>query len=288
MWRRRSTTDELSTEPSVVRLGTGGFGTTYRISGAGGEEPVVMKLMPEGGLRARLSARLHREIGAMAALSHHEDMVTILRWGSTEDDRWHVAFEDVPGGSLADLVDAGATLDWRTGVRLGVRLARVLELAHGLGVLHRDLKPANILLSGDGRPLLTDLGLGTLSCSFSLDTPAAAESLVCAAPEASRTMALTPRADVYALAATIRLLVEGPLGTRAGEAQEFARSDRGRSERAKALPGGLLEVFDAAMAPEPDDRYPSMAALRRDLELLDDRRRKKLRIELPEQLRRAS
>ncbi|MEZ5264884.1 MAG: protein kinase [Acidimicrobiales bacterium] len=250
--------------PRIVKLGEGGFGTTYRLSAGPGRPVVVLKLMPKGGLRARLSARLEREMGNIAALSHHDDMVTIAGWGRRED-RWYIAFEEAPGGSLARLVELGATLEWRSVVRLGVRLARVLELAHELGVVHRDVKPANILLSADGRPLLTDLGLGTLACSFSLGTAAAAESLAVAAPEASKTMALTPQADVYALAATMRLLLGGR---------------RGRSGRAE-VPDALFDVLDEATSRRPQDRHPSMASLRADLELLDDRRRRPLKIVLP-------
>jgi len=257
-------------EPRIVSLGQGGFGSTYRLSGTRGQRPLVIKLMPASGLRARLSARLHQEMGAIAALSHHEDMVTISGWGS-RGDRWYVAFEEAPCGSLAQLVEAGGVLDWHSVVRLGVTMAKVLELAHGLGVLHRDVKPANILLSAEGRPLLTDLGLGTLACSFSLDTTSAADSLAVAAPEASRTMALTPRSDVYALAATLRLLLGG-------------RSASGR--RRGNPPASLLNLLDAATARNPEDRPASMAALRADLELLDDRRRRPLRLELDQ--RRAS
>ncbi len=246
-----------ASQPGIVRLGSGGLGTTYRLSGGGQNgRAQIIKLMPAGGLRARLSARLGQQIGNIAALSHHEDMVTISGWGMRED-RWFVAFEEAPGGSLQHFVEAGVALEWQSVVRLGVQMATVLELAHDLGLLHRDVKPANIMLSADGRPLLTDLGLGTLSCSFSLDSASAADSLAVAAPEASRTMALTPAADVFALAATLRLLV----GSRRG-----ATSHRGDG------PASLFDVLDEATARDPLDRHPSMSSLRSDLELLTDRR----------------
>ncbi len=244
-------------QPSIIRLGAGGFGTTYRLCGAGpGARAQIIKLMSAGGLRARLSARLSQQIGNIAALSHHEDMVTISGWGARED-RWFVAFEEAPGGSMQQFVDAGWALEWQSVVRLGVQVAAVLELAHGLGLLHRDVKPANILLNADGRPVLTDLGLGTLSCSFSLDSASAAASLAVAAPEAARTMALTPAADIFALAATLRLL----LGAR-----------RGQSSQRGDAPPSLFDVLDEATARDPRDRHPSMVSLRADLELLTDRR----------------
>jgi serine/threonine protein kinase len=246
----------------LIRLGEGGFGVTYRVSGVRGRPPAVLKLMPAGGLRARLSARLSREMAAIAAVSHHRDVVTIAGWGRSPDDRWYLLQEEASGGSLADLLAAGRTLEWRKVVRLGARLARVLELAHGLGLVHRDIKPANILLSSSGRPMLSDLGLGTLACSFSLDTDAAAESLACAAPEAAHTMALTPASDVYALGATMRML----LGADA--------YGRGRRDP----PAGLLEVIETATMPRPVDRYASAEAMRHDLELLDDHAGRSLKL----------
>ncbi len=257
-----------ASQAGVVRLGEGGFGTTYRLSGRRGNQPVVLKLMPEHDIRARLSARLEQQIGAITALSHHEDMVTIAAWG-TRHGRWYVAFEEAVGGSLAQLVDAGGSLDWRRVVRLGVRLGRVLELAHDLGVIHRDIKPANILLDAQGRPLLTDLGLGTLGCSFSLGTPAAADSLAVAAPEAARTMSLAPESDVYALAATMRLLLGG----------------RGHSSRRRSEPPPtLIALLDWATAREPARRTSSMAAFRAELELLDDGHHRPLHIRLGDRL----
>jgi hypothetical protein len=49
-------------EGHLIRLGDGGFGVTYRVSGVRGRPPAILKLMPPGGLRARLSARLSREV----------------------------------------------------------------------------------------------------------------------------------------------------------------------------------------------------------------------------------
>lgn len=249
----------------LIRLGEGGFGSTYRVSSAGGKRPVVLKLMPAGGLRARLGVRFTREMATIGALSHQRDMVTLHSWGQTPDERWWVMLEEAPGGSLAELVDASEPLDWRSVIQLGIRLAGVLAVAHDLGIVHRDIKPANILLSMSGRPMLTDMGLGSLGCSFSLEGPAAVESLTCAAPEAAHTMALTPASDIYALAATLRLLLQPGAGARLR----------------REPPPGLIEVLEAATAPRPEDRYPSMAALGHDLELLAERRRRTLRIALP-------
>ena len=67
--------------------------------------------------------------------------------------------ELVRGRSLADLLDAEGPLEPRGPPRIGAEVLAALRAAHEAGVLHRDVKPANVLLSNDGRVVLTDFGI---------------------------------------------------------------------------------------------------------------------------------
>src|SRR5262249_26555519 len=86
-------------------------------------------------------------------------------------------------------------------------LARAVHAMHGRGILHRDLKPANVLLTADGQPKITDLGLarqmdagtGQTASGGVLGTPSYM------APEQARgkKQEVGPAADVYALGAIL-------------------------------------------------------------------------------------
>ncbi|MCF2435883.1 protein kinase [Streptomyces thinghirensis] len=102
-------------------------------------------------------ARLEREAWAAARVAHH-NVVTVYDV-ATDGGRPWIVMELVRGLSLADLLDAEGPLEPprprvsvpRCWPRCGPRTGR--------GVLHRIVKPANVLLSNDGRVVLTDFGI---------------------------------------------------------------------------------------------------------------------------------
>src|SRR5260370_25016863 len=65
----------------------------------------------------------------------------------------------VSGGTLRDLMEGEVALTLPKVVNYLEQLAAALDFAHARGVIHRDIKPANILLTPEGRLLLTDFGL---------------------------------------------------------------------------------------------------------------------------------
>jgi predicted ATPase/Flp pilus assembly protein TadD len=79
------------------------------------------------------------------------------------------------------------------------------------------------------------------------------------APEQARGEAVDARADIYALGVTLAELATGVLPTLASAT--WADADGAPTGEAPAVPGWLSEVVARCIAPDPGDRFPSMAAL---------------------------
>jgi eukaryotic-like serine/threonine-protein kinase len=174
--------------------------------------------------------RTLREARAAARLSH-PNVVTIFDIVEESGSPW-IVMELVSGRSLDRLLAEDGPLPPRRVAELGVALLGALSAAHVSGVLHRDVKPGNVLVTTDGRPVLTDFGLAV----FAEDPSQTLVGMVrgtpgFTAPERMRGHGATPASDLWSLGATLYAAVEG----------------RGPFDR----PGGPTEIATAVAREEP-------------------------------------
>ncbi|HEV3029350.1 MAG TPA: serine/threonine-protein kinase, partial [Planctomycetota bacterium] len=96
-------------------------------------------------------------------------------------------------------------------VRIGVDLARALEVAHRQGIIHRDIKPQNILVTPHGHPYVMDFGLAKLISTERTSTGVVLGTLAYMSPEqASGDPAqVDERSDIYSLGATLYTVLCG-------------------------------------------------------------------------------
>ena len=167
---------------------------------------------------------------------------------------------------------------------VGLKVARALAHAHGLGFYHRDVKPENILLNGRDGPLLIDFNLAHDPASASEARQAqrggtlpymAREHL-----EAFRDPALWPRvggrADLFSLGLVLRELLTLQPPVRPPDALPLPRALNAMIQAREAaqppirranplVPHALGAIVAKCLAASPDDRYASAAALAEDL-----------------------
>ena len=190
----------------------------------------------------------------------------------------YVAFEYVEGRSLRDELAARAPLDPATAVDLTKQLADVLDYVHHHGVVHRDLKPENVLVTPDGRVKLVDFGIALLRGARRLTFQRLSSEVGTPdymAPEQVQGERGDARTDVYALGVILYEMLTGEVPYQ-GDSPLAVMSQRVTTDAPllrkarRDVPPALEAIVYRALQRDPDRRYPSMAALRHDLEHLDE------------------
>ena len=139
-------------------LGVGGMGSVYRARDRELDEVVAVKV-----LRRELIAqpgildRFRREV-KLARRVTHTNVARVFDIGEHDGEKF-ITMEFVDGESLgARLLREGAfPIDGA--VAMATAIGEALAAAHAAGVVHRDLKPDNVMLSREGRVIVTDFGI---------------------------------------------------------------------------------------------------------------------------------
>jgi DNA-binding CsgD family transcriptional regulator len=243
----------------AVEVGRGGFGVVFRCRQVGLGRPVAVKV-----LTAQLDddrARFMREQHAMAALTGHPNIVSVLQIGEIAGGQPFLVMPFCGRGSLADRIGETGVLGVDEVLRVGVKMAAALESAHRLGIVHRDVKPANILMTDYGEPALCDFGVARTdeaaektASGYYVGSPAFT------APEIISGDPPSGASDVYALGATLFCGLTGhaPFERRSGEhvIAQFARiaAEPVPDLRVHGVIDDVAAAVEAAMARQPAQR----------------------------------
>ncbi len=143
-------------------IGQGGMGAVFLAQQSRPKRQVAVKvLLPMTPLsRNQLAAfleRFRRETDAAASLEH-PNITPVHEYGE-RDGLAYLVMPYVSGGTLRDEMEREGPLPLEKVVNYLDQVAAALDCAHDHGVIHRDIKPANILMTPEGRLLLTDFGL---------------------------------------------------------------------------------------------------------------------------------
>ena len=238
----------------LARLGAGATGEVWLARDEASGEQVALKRLRTGAAPGARD-QVRREAAVLSAIRHPH--LVRLRAVVPLPDEVVLVLDHAGGGSLADLVRSRGLLTPGEVVTLGVPLAGALAALHDGGVVHGDLAPGNVLWSGDGRPLLADLGVARL-CGRSTGDDAVVEATAAFLdPAVLAGAAPGPASDVYALAAVCA----------------WAWTGRGPVDGGLPPPGpsaadgsgaALAAALGRALAAVPGDR-PSAAVFARDL-----------------------
>jgi serine/threonine protein kinase len=229
--------------------------------------PVAVKLLhPHLADDAALRERFHHEAIAAARLSHPSIVATFDTCNDAGTEG--IVMELVRGRTLRQYLDERGHLEPVEAVHIGGEVASALSCAHRAGIVHRDVKPANILLSDDGRVLVTDFGIAkVLDDADVTRTSTVLGTAKYLAPEQVEGASVDARTDVWALGAVLYECVAGvaPYTADNPTALALARLQRDPVPASTVRPGvpaSLDAVLARAMQRAPADRYATADAVR--------------------------
>jgi serine/threonine protein kinase len=255
----------------VDRLGVGGFATVWLYHDAELRSDVAVKALADNWAQRLDIRERFLEEARILRRADSDHVVRVYDIGEVDSTPYFVmTYADL--GSLAHLVDGAAEEDEPVTPGRVVDLVRQaaagLAVLHELGVVHRDVKPQNLLLRSGGsageRLLVADLGVAKAMLHASgltqvVGTPAYM------APEQVTGEAITPRADVHALAAVAYQLLTGRLA-RTGSVSDLVHAELPVApSRLADLPRAVDDVLLRSLDPDPARRHADVTSLAEDL-----------------------
>ncbi|WP_416980764.1 serine/threonine-protein kinase [Streptomyces sp. T028] len=255
----------------LTPLGEGGMGTVWRARDEVLHREVAVKeVRAPAGLPAsdveRMYARLEREAWAAARVANR-NVVTVYDVAMQDGRPW-IVMEIVRGISLAELLDAEGPLEPARAAHIGAEVLSALRAAHEAGVLHRDVKPANVLMSNDGRVVLTDFGIATVEGTSALTmTGEVIGSPEFLAPERALGRTPGPESDLWSLGVLLYAAVEGNSPFRHDTPLSTLRAIVDEELPPPRRAGPLAPVIEGLLRKDPAERLPAAQA-EQDLRLV--------------------
>jgi tetratricopeptide (TPR) repeat protein len=258
-------------------LGRGGVGTVYRARHI--DDPtreVALKLFEPSWRLSQAQLALghfsNREL-RIASQVDHPHLVRILDSGMTAQGLVYLIMPLIDGVSL-DTYVIRSEIGYRELANLLAQVCDALSYLHARGIVHRDLKPANILVTRDGHPYVTDLGVAWQEVP---GVPRTVTGCVMGTPGYLSPEQLNPdvgrvscRTDVYGLGATLyAVLVGRPPFDRGHSVSSILdvllTAPLAPRRLNRSIPRNLERICLASLEKRPEDRYASAEALGEDL-----------------------
>lgn len=190
-------------------IGSGGMANIYKGVQLSLERPVAIKVLHQHlTLNEDFVTRFKQE-AKQAAILQHQNIVSIIDYGH-QDAEYFIAMEYIDGQNLKDILSRIKRFPLEVALLIAREVASGLKYAHIQGLIHRDIKPANIMLSKDGRVVITDFGIAKTYGDMSITvTGQTIGSPAYMSPEQAAGRPIDHRCDIFSLGIVLYEIVTG-------------------------------------------------------------------------------
>ena len=255
-------------------LGQGGMGIVARCTHLALNEQVAVKMLRHDVLMDEdATSRFMREAQAAVKL-RSEYVARVSDVGTFENGVPYMVMEYLDGQDLGVLLEEQGKVAAQWATDLMLQTCEALAEAHSINIVHRDVKPTNLFVTWrpDGTSLIKVLDFGISKSPMGTDmqltqTQSLLGTPAYMSPEQMRSARLVDqRTDIWSLGTVMYELLEG---RRPFEADSFSemcvKVAVDAPEPMIHTPPELAQVVLRCLAKSPEQRYPSMADLGRDL-----------------------
>ena len=231
-------------------IDSSGVGDLFRARDTRHGRTVALRLLP-----ADFTADRTQFVQATqgAQVLSHPNTITVFDVGEHEG-RVYIVFEYLKGRSLRSEM-AGRAMNVRRAVEMAIQIADAVAEAHAAGFMHRGLSPDSIVITAKGNAKIPAYDLAVQGA---LEQAAGQARLPdYDSPEEARGEPADERSDVYSVGAILYEMLTMRRPMHRGASAPGASNQR----VSKQLDAVVLK----AVAPNPDSRYQSVAALAADL-----------------------
>jgi serine/threonine-protein kinase len=272
------TTTELETGAKldqftiVKAIGHGAFSDVFLAEDPNGRR-VVLKC-PHESIMGDVATfdRFRRELEISRHLQHPGIQRPIEF--TSDRSRPYMIMEYIDGETLRAMLGREKKLSVEKAVDFGRQLASAMAYAHSQGVVHRDLKPENVLVTSDGKLVVTDFGVAFMAgarrltwrwFSTALGTPDYMS------PEQIQGKRGDARTDVYAIGVMLYEMLAGRVPWEGDNAlsvmsQHINAPVPPLHELNSAVPPPIDGIVRKCLRKNPDERYEDASSLRSDLD----------------------
>jgi eukaryotic-like serine/threonine-protein kinase len=267
------------------QVGAGALGIVYAARQAPLGREVAIKLVRENyAQNPRFTNALLREARAGSRIDH-PNVARTYDYGDDQNGRCFLVMELLRGDSLEKILQCVSRPPVAWSVSIVAQVLAGLAAAHERGVIHRDVKPGNVVvettLDDDGEPIdvakLCDFGIADIADHDSehgadeqgFDTNGCGTPGYMS-PEQAQGLVCGPQTDIYSCGVLLfelttgRLPFDGP-SPRAIAAKHVLEEPPSPHSLNPTIEPALERIILRAMSKRPEDRHPSVRAMRSEL-----------------------
>ena len=267
------------------QIALGGMAALYRakLTGAQGFEKLIAikKILPHL-LQEDNLVKAFIDEAKLAALLHHENIIQIYDFGST-DNEYFIAMEYLFGKDLRAIIRAAEKKELPLGLEnilyIISRVCAGLDYSHNLkdlqgnplNIIHRDINPQNIFITYEGQVKIIDFGIAKAASQNATTRENLIKGkLAYMSPEQADGRKIDRRSDIFSTGIILyellaaRRMFEGETLHVLSMVRE-ARYDP-PEEAISNLPDRLNDILHRSLAKDPAQRYQSCGEMLADLE----------------------